>query len=172
MSKMRGSRSNTVTVLTVVSALVLMILDQITKALASLWLNPLDPVKIIPGWIHLTLVHNRGAAFGVFRDLPDPWRIILFSIISVLALGVLCHMFIKRPEKSRLIPLSIALIAGGALGNFIDRFRYGYVIDFIDTYPFGYHFPTFNLADSCITIGVTLMMIQLLFLEQKHNHAS
>ncbi|HPQ38935.1 MAG TPA: signal peptidase II [bacterium] len=169
---MHGRRSKYVTRITIGSALVLAILDQITKVLASTRLDPMDPVKLIPGLIHLTLVHNRGAAFGIFRNLPDPWRIALFSVISVIALTVLYHMYINRPAGSRLIPAAIALIAAGATGNFIDRFRYGHVIDFIDTYPFGYHFPTFNLADSCITIGVTLMMIQLLFLEKNDDHAS
>jgi signal peptidase II len=154
------------------SGFVLTLLDQLTKAMATAWLNPLDPVKIIPDMIHLTLVHNPGAAFGVLRDVPNPWRMILFSVISLIALVILVHMFITRPRDSRLVPIAITLIGAGATGNFIDRFRFGYVVDFIDTYPFGYHFPTFNIADSCITIGVTLMMIYLLFIEGKENDAS
>ncbi|MBN1297982.1 signal peptidase II [bacterium] len=152
--------------------LFLAVLDQATKAVATICLNPSRPIEVIPGVFHLALVHNRGAAFGVLRDLPDPWRLVLFSIISILAFVVLGHMLVTRPSHSRMIPVSIALIGGGALGNFIDRFRYGHVIDFIDTYPLGYHFPTFNIADSCITIGVTLMIVHLLFFEARARDAS
>lgn len=162
---MHSRRSKHVVYWSLGSGIVLTLVDQITKAMASAWLNPLDPVKLIPNHLHLTLVHNRGAAFGVFRTIPDPWRIILFTVISILASGILIHMFRSRPENSRIVPIAITLIAAGAVGNFIDRIRFGHVVDFIDTFPFGYHFPTFNVADSCITVGVTLMMYFLLFLE-------
>ena len=153
------------------SGLFLALVDQVTKAMATAWLDPFNPVKIIPDLIHLTIVHNPGAAFGVMRDIPNPWRMIIFTVISILASGILVHMYVKRPPNSRLVPVSITLIAGGALGNFIDRFRFGYVVDFIDTYPFGYHFPTFNFADSCITIGVTLMLLFLIIFEEQDANA-
>jgi len=164
---MHSRHSKYVIILAVGSGLFLTLLDQITKYMATRWLNHFEPVQIISDFLYLTLVHNKGAAFGFLSSIPDPWRVIIFTLISILAMSVLIVMFRSRPEKDRIISVSITFIAGGALGNFIDRIRFGYVVDFIDTYPFGYHFPTFNIADSCITIGVTLMMIHLLFFENR-----
>lgn len=154
------------------AALFLAALDQLTKVLATRHLAVWDPVEIIPGVLHLSLVHNPGAAFGLFRNVPGHWRLVFFSIMYLIAIGILINLHMNRPVRSRLIPISISMIGGGALGNFIDRFRFGHVIDFIDTYPFGYHFPTFNIADSCITIGVTLLILHMLFFDKDTLHAS
>ncbi|MBN1879488.1 signal peptidase II [bacterium] len=161
-----------VTWLTAGAGAVLTLLDQLTKHLASSHLDPYHPIVIIEGFFQLTLVHNPGAAFGLFRGFPETWRLLFFSIMYILAVGILINLYMQRPLQNRIIPISISLIGGGALGNFIDRYRFGYVIDFIDTYPFGYHFPTFNIADSCITIGVSLMILHMLFFDKDHQHAS
>jgi signal peptidase II len=172
MSKMRLCAPSFVTKVTIVTILFLTIIDQITKYLAELHLEPYSPVKIIPNHFHLTLVFNQGAAFGIMRNLPNPWRITVFSVMYVIAFLIIVNLYKQRPPKSKSFPVAISLIAGGAIGNMIDRYRYGYVIDFIDTFPFGYHFPTFNVADSCITIGVGIMLIHMLFFEKGAQNAS
>jgi signal peptidase II len=164
---MRISSSTFVTRVTLISIFLLALFDQITKILAEIYLDPLDPVKLIPGHLHLALVYNPGAAFGLMRTWAAPWRIILFTVMYGLAFIILVNMYIRRPSGNRLIPLAICLIGGGAIGNLIDRYRFGYVVDFIDTYPFGYHFPTFNFADTFISTGVTLMIIYMLFFDRE-----
>ncbi len=172
MSKMRLCAPSYVTKVTVVFILFLTLIDQITKHLVKIHLEPYSPVQIIPNHLHLTLVFNQGAAFGLMRNVPNPWRMIIFSVMYVIALIIIVNLYRHRPPDSKIIPVAITLISAGALGNMIDRYRYGYVIDFIDTFPFGYHFPTFNVADSCITIGVGIMLIHMLFLEKGHHNES
>jgi len=152
------------------SAGILALIDQLTKAAAAGNLSPVSPVVMIDNFFHLILVKNRGAAFGIMSDLQDPARSIIFGIISIFAFVVLIYIYGTRPAGSRLTPISIALILGGAIGNIIDRVRLGYVIDFLDFHIKGYHWPTFNFADSCITVGVSLMLLQML-LEEWRRHA-
>lgn len=172
MSKMRIGSSTVVTMVTLISIVLLAVFDQVTKILAETYLDPLDPIIVIPGHLHLTLVYNPGAAFGLMRTWAEPWRIILFSIMYLLAFTILVNMYIRRPPGNRLIPLAICLIGGGAVGNLIDRYRFGHVIDFIDTFPFGYHFPTFNFADTFISTGVSLMIIYMLFFDKESTDVS
>ncbi len=167
MSKMRIGSSFHLTGRVIGTIIALTIFDQITKSLAKTYIDPFYPIKLIPGHLHLTLVFNPGAAFGLMRSWPEPWRIILFSVMYVVAFIILINMYRNHHSQSKLVPVAITLIGGGALGNLIDRYRLGQVVDFIDTYPFGYDFPSFNFADSFITIGVSLMLIYLLFIEEE-----
>jgi signal peptidase II len=156
---------------TAVIAILVVVSDQITKHLAQIHLNPVISVTVIAPFFDLILVRNRGAAFGIMSGMADPYRMIVFSLISISAVLLLIYIYRSRPAGNRLIPCAIGLVAGGAVGNWIDRIRFGFVIDFIDWHAGTYHWPTFNIADSCITVGVTLLLIQML-LEDRKQHAS
>ncbi len=122
---------------------VILSLDQITKAIVSLKLELNETFPLIKGVVGITLVHNRGAAFGLFRGQAN-----LF-ILSSLAAIVLIYFLLKKNRHDNYYIFSLSLILAGAIGNLIDRLRFGYVIDFLNFYIW----PVFNLADSAITIG-------------------
>ncbi|MCK4739630.1 MAG: signal peptidase II [Deltaproteobacteria bacterium] len=143
------------------------IFDQITKVLALEGINPYNPIEIIPGFFNLVLVMNPGAAFGIFND-GGMLRTIFLISTSVLAL-ILIGVFIRQ-STDKVTEVALSLIAGGAIGNLIDRVRFGEVVDFLDIYPGGYfnnwHWPAFNIADSAITIGVVLAIVGLYLAEE------
>lgn len=119
-------------------------------------------VTVIPGFFNLTRVHNRGAIFGFLSNSQYPAARILLNLGAVLALGIVAYYFFKTPAEMVLSRLSLSLIIGGAVGNILDRLFRGYVIDFLDFYVGNFHWPFFNLADSCITVGVILLLFDLL----------
>jgi signal peptidase II len=143
-------------------------LDQLTKWLIRANLVLFERVPLLP-FLDITHIRNRGAAFGILNDLPEGVRIPLFALVLVLAIFVI-SMFLKKAESGdRILIFSLSLIMGGAIGNSIDRFRLGYVTDFIDFHWFGdpnYHWPPFNVADSAITIGVILILFDAFFLKR------
>jgi len=137
--------------------LCIIIVDQITKAVASSNLEMFQPLAITP-FFNFTLVHNSGAAFS-FLSEAGGWQRWFFSILAA-AVSVFIFLWIKKlksHEKADAVALS--LILGGAIGNLIDRLRFGYVVDFIDLYAGTSHWPAFNIADSAITIGAILLVI-------------
>ncbi len=123
--------------------------DQLTKFLVSSFLRPAQSVPLIPSVVHLTYVQNTGAAFGLFRGYPGA-----FALLSIGVAGWILLELRRSHVHHRRAPLELALILGGAIGNVIDRLRVGYVIDFLDLRVW----PVFNVADSCITIGVGLLL--------------
>lgn len=127
-------------------------LDQLSKFLAASFLQLNAPVVLIKNFLNLSLVHNRGAAFGILKN-----QLFVFVIISLLAIALILY-HLKDKKKSLLSSISLSLILGGAAGNLIDRLRFGFVIDFLDFRVW----PVFNLADSAITIGVVLLSWELL----------
>lgn len=135
-----------------------LILDQISKYFAVQYLDHHSAIEVIPAFFQLTLVHNRGAAFGILSGLDEPIRSVLLIGLSIAAFGILIYLYIKRPQGDCLVACAIALITGGAIGNLVDRIRLGYVVDFLDVYVKSYHWPTFNIADSCITVGMILIL--------------
>ena len=131
--------------------------DQASKVWAVQTLGE-KSIEVIPDLFSLTLAYNRGAAFGFLGDLPDGVRQIALGAATVLALGTVLFMLLKYHRQSIWGCLSIGMILGGAVGNIIDRVRLGMVIDFLDVYWGEYHWPTFNIADSCICVGVTILI--------------
>ena len=133
--------------------------DQLTKFWAADVLRNGESIKIIGNFLRFTYAENRGAAFSILQN-----QRIFFLVITVIMLIILGVIYFKNKNMSKLSKLSIAMIAGGATGNFIDRLRLGYVIDFIDV-RFGsfYDFPVFNIADSVVVCGTILMIILILF---------
>ena len=128
-------------------------LDQLTKFLATRFLQLNTPVGLIKNFLYLTLVHNRGAAFGMFRN-----QLLMFGFISIFAIVVIFY-YLKNKHHSVFSSISLSLILAGAMGNLIDRLRFGFVIDFLDLRVW----PVFNLADSAITIAALLLSWELLF---------
>jgi signal peptidase II len=146
----------------VVIAGAIVALDQITKAVVLEHLPPGVAIHLIDGFLSLTLVMNTGLAFGLLGGLPAAWRW-LIALLSITALVVLARVALRvLADGGWLARLSVALIFGGAVGNLVDRARFGAVVDFVDVHVSGYHWPAFNVADSAITIGVTLLAVHLM----------
>ena len=142
--------------------LVIVALDQATKAIVRAELPLHEGVTVIPGFLDFTHVRNTGAAFGILDMADFPGKTILLSIVATAALvgigwysaALAAHQFVAR--------IGLALVCGGAAGNLIDRIAAGSVVDFVDAYWNGWHFWTFNVADSAITIGVAIMILDML----------
>lgn len=135
------------------------VFDQLSKYWATEVLKNGESIKIIGNFLRLTYAENRGAAFSILQN-----QRVFFLIITIIMLIILGIVYFTNRNLSKLSRLSMAMIAGGAIGNFIDRYRMGYVIDFIDV-RFGtfYNFPVFNIADSFVVCGTILMVILILF---------
>ena len=138
-----------------------LLLDQATKFLVMRHIRMFEVITVIPGFFNLTYVRNRGAAFGMLAGVAAAWRSAFFIVVTVIAVAAIVLLIRKTSE--RLLIAAFSLIAGGALGNLIDRVRWGEVVDFIDWYVRSYHWPTFNIADSAISVGVGLLVIDMLF---------
>ena len=137
-------------------ALIVVLFDQISKITMSrlLAFGQSEPVT---SFFNLVMVYNKGAAFSFLAD-QQGWQRYLFAGIS-LAASLLIMWMLKRNPSQRLFCWALALILGGAIGNLIDRLAYGHVIDFLDVYFYGWHWPAFNVADSAITIGAGLFIL-------------
>ncbi len=140
------------------SALII-ILDQISKLLALHFITFNQPIIITP-FFNLVLAHNPGAAFS-FLAQQGGWQGWLFGIIAILVSIFLIRWLYKLPGKQTWLAVAIALIIGGALGNLGDRIIHGYVIDFLDFHIGNWHWPAFNLADSAISIGAMMLVIDM-----------
>ena len=141
--------------------------DQWTKHRVQERLPFHQTVEVVPGFFNLTHVRNPGGAFGIFGRERGGLGSLLFVAFSLLAVGVLLVLLVKVKEGEKTYSLSYSLILSGAVGNLIDRIRYGEVIDFLDFHLFSFHWPAFNIADSAICIGIGLMAFELLFQDRK-----
>ena len=138
------------------------VLDQLTKALVVRQIGLHDYIPLVDGMVSLSHVRNHGAAFGLLSDWNLPYQSLLLSVLSLAALGAIATYFVRLPAAARLPRTALALVLGGAVGNVIDRLRLGYVVDFVHVYWREYQWPDFNAADSTITIGVALLVIDIL----------
>jgi len=136
------------------------VLDQWTKYLVDHRMLLHQSVPILPGWFELTYVRNRGAVFGFLAGIDSWWRMPFFLTFSAIAVVLLAIFYIRSRPDQGLLRLSLALILAGAVGNVIDRLRFGYVIDFLDVHWHHYHWPAFNIADSAISVGICLMLLE------------
>jgi signal peptidase II len=158
MSETRGLRGPYVWIMAAV-----IVLDQATKLLVDRLLALHESHQVLDGFLRLTYVRNRGAAFGILSDAELPYQSALFSLLSLAALSAIALYAWRLPAESRLPKTALALIMGGAVGNLVDRMRLGYVIDFVDAYVGPHHWPAFNVADSAISIGVALLIVDMLW---------
>ncbi len=148
-------------------AVVVLVLDQLTKLAATEFLLRHGEVPLMP-FLNLVLVHNTGAAFG-FLSSAGGWQNIFFIIVAVAASVFILWMISRLENKDRLLAIALMLILGGALGNLTDRLIHGYVIDFMDFYYGTWHWPAFNVADSGITMGATLLILDALGIWKPRN---
>lgn len=142
-------------------ALVVIVLDQYTKGLASAGLEYARPVQVFP-WFNLTLQHNTGAAFSFLNDAGG-WQRYFFTVVAIGISAALVVWLYVMPRGQWLLALSLGLILGGALGNVWDRIALGYVVDFISVHYQQHYFPAFNLADSAISVGAASMLFDSFF---------
>jgi signal peptidase II len=149
-------------ILLLISALVI-VLDRVSKLWVKAHIKSGHAIVVIPNIFRITHVLNTGAAFSLFEGAKSPntvrYALIGFSVVAVIA--VLAAMW-KTGRQLTLMSVPLALILGGALGNLYDRIRYAYVIDFLEVHIVHYHWPDFNVADSCIVIGACLLLLELL----------
>ena len=137
-------------------------LDQATKAMVKSRLPLHESVTVIPGFVDFTHVRNTGAAFGMLNNIDFAYKPAVMVIVALIALGAVASYALTLPATQRIARYGLALILGGAIGNLIDRATMGYVVDFVDVYWRGVHFWAFNVADSAITVGVVLMLLDVL----------
>ncbi len=140
------------------SIAVLIVIDQVTKHLAVLYLQDKDSIVIIPGVLELTFLKNRGAAFGILQDQK-----VFFVMIAVMILVVIAYVLFQLPMEKKYIIMQVILvmIASGAAGNMIDRIKNNYVVDFISFVII--NFPIFNVADIYVTVSTILFIVLFLF---------
>ncbi len=150
-------------------AAVIVLFDQITKALVRMQVPLHDDVEVIRGMLDITYVRNSGAAFGLFNAIDFPFKSAVIAVVAAAALVAIAAYAVRLAPAQKMARIGLALILGGAVGNLIDRVWLGYVIDFVDVYWRSYHFWAFNVADSAITIGVAVMVADMLGLG---SHAS
>ena len=138
-----------------VAALLIFVFDQWTKQLVAEKMELGESISLIDGWLYLTSHRNAGAAFGMLQG--QRW---LFIVVTVVVAGVIVYA-LSRMRKERWLCWALGFILGGAVGNLLDRIRFGEVVDFIDVRIFSYHYPIFNVADSAVVIGGILLAITL-----------
>jgi len=141
--------------------LVLILADQASKLLVAAAVPLGGTREVIPGFLRLWHVRNSGAVWGFLSGHDGGWVPRAITALAAVALGVVLYFFLRAGRHEHLERLAYALILGGALGNLIDRLRLGYVVDFLDVFVRSWHWPTFNVADSGITIGVLLLALTL-----------
>ena len=136
------------------------IIDHATKYAVRWRFDLGDGLEIIPGFLRLARVHNSGVAFGLFAKVESPYKPYILALMAVVAVVVIIAYGARMPSQRRLLQLALAVTLGGILGNFTDRLMHGFVVDFVELHLYeAYSWPTFNVADSAITIGIALLLI-------------
>ncbi|MBI2677511.1 MAG: lipoprotein signal peptidase [Candidatus Koribacter versatilis] len=145
------------------TAVAVLVLDRVTKWLVEQRIELHDTIQVIPDFFRLTHVQNRGAAFGLFAESPSEWKVAVLVMFSLVALVVVSALLWRNSHTLTMTGSALALILGGAIGNLWDRLLSGHVVDFLDFYVDGHHWPAFNVADSAIVIGAVLLVAEILF---------
>ena len=144
--------------------------DQLTKWLVLGYFANRAPHQELTGFLNLVLVFNKGAAFSLFAQAPG-WQAPVLSAFAVAA-AIVVGVFIVRSPGRQILCLGLALILGGAIGNVIDRLRFGQVVDFLDFHALGWHWPAFNVADSAISIGAVILILEGFIRREKQPGAA
>lgn len=142
------------------------VIDQLSKQHIMETMRLHESISIVPNLFSFTYIRNPGAAFGLLAGSSNAFRMVFFGLTSIFALVLLGTILYRMPEREWMGRLSVSAILGGAVGNLIDRLRFGEVIDFLDVYIDSYHWPAFNVADSAITVGVIFLIIHFMFEKQ------
>jgi len=147
------------------------IFDQLTKRWATTTFMNKPPIHIIDNFFTLRYVTNKGAAWGMFGNFREDIRINFFTLITIIAVIVLGYYYRKLKDNKLLLLLALASITGGMLGNAIDRIYVKYVVDFIDWHYYSHHWPTFNIADVAISVGMGLLILDWLIHHKEYAEA-
>ncbi len=159
--------SNRVRTLHFILAAVVIVLDRWTKHLIASHIALYAHIQIIPGFFRLTHTENTGAAFSLFADSPWHWKTALLIAFSLVAMVIVSILLWKQTRPFTMTSVALSLILGGAVGNLWDRLASGRVIDFLLFYVKQYQWPVFNLADSAIVVGASLLVLEILFSRTK-----
>jgi signal peptidase II len=152
-------------------SMAIIVLDQITKWVILKWIPLYDKIAV-NSFINITHQHNRGAAFSFLADSSGWQRWFFTTLAIVVSIGIVVWLWRIRKERQLVLSSGLALVLGGALGNVIDRIRFGYVVDFIQVLIAGWPFPSFNVADSAITVGAAALIIDALFISGRVKPAA
>ena len=147
-------------------AVLVVFLDQASKALVRLRLPLHHSVEIVPGLLDFTHVRNTGAAFGFLNTVDIPMKPVLMTAIALAALIAIVLFALRTGADEPLARIGLSFVCGGATGNLIDRVTVGHVVDFVDVHWMGWHFWTFNVADSAITVGACLLILEMTVLNR------
>ena len=143
-------------------ALIVVLIDQVSKSLVLSQIAPHQIIPVIPGFFNIVFVENRGMAFGIFNQAKPGFAFIFLLATTIAAIGVIIIFFFRAKRNHQWLTIGLSLILGGALGNLIDRIQLGYVIDFLDFFLAGYHWPAFNMADSAVTVGTLWLLFNVI----------
>ncbi len=143
--------------------LAVLLADHLTKFFVSTNMSLFHAIDLIPGYLRLSYVRNSGVAFGLFDGHPSPWKPYVLAAMAVIAVVIIAIYSWRMPLNRALLQSALAVTAGGILGNFIDRIVHGSVVDFIEFHiRDSFQWPTFNIADSAITIGIAMLLLDAL----------
>ncbi len=144
-------------------------MDQWTKHVIQQRLVLYQKVEVIRGIFNLVHVRNTGGAFGIFGGEKGGLGSLIFVVVSLVAIGTILFLYFRLKEDEDTLSLSFSLVLSGAMGNLIDRLRYGEVVDFLDFFLSSFHWPAFNFADSAICLGIGLMALELLIQDRRKS---
>jgi signal peptidase II len=153
-------------------SLAVLLLDQWTKGIITRAFDVHQSRAVVGGLFDLTYVRNSGAAFGLFASVDSSIKAIMLNSVAVLVFIVVSAYALRSSHKSVRLQVGFSLILGGAIGNLLDRVRFGYVVDFLDFSISGHHWPAFNVADSAICVGVGLLFLDMLRNEEEKSPAT
>lgn len=151
-------------------SLVVFLVDQITKRIVVQSMMQHQSIEVVRDFLSITYVHNRGAVFGLGSTFATPYLSWMLSLLSVISLIVILVYFLRVNASNRSLYSGLALVLGGALGNLFDRLNNNYVVDFVDVHWSFHHWPTFNLADSAICVGVGLLLLSMASSPDSNSH--
>jgi len=146
-------------------------LDRWTKVLIEGHLPLHQSQPVVPGWVDLAHTRNTGVAFGMLANSNSPWMPVFLTLSSAIALLLILFFSLRQPASNWKLQFGLMLVLGGAAGNLFDRLSYGYVTDFIDVFYKSYHWPTFNVADSSISVGIGLLLLEVLTQKNRVENA-
>jgi len=166
--KIRGGTRKRFNPATVVGVIALIIIDQTSKFIITKYVPLHASLPVIKNFFDLTNIRNTGIAFGLFSENPTRTKTILMSSLTFISVIIIVYLLHKIKNSNRLFRIGLGLIVSGAFGNLIDRiFRNGGVVDFLDLHWYDLHWPAFNIADSAISAGVCLLLIDTFFAKKK-----
>jgi len=149
-------------------SIVIVAVDLYTKALVVKDIKFGEVIRVFPGF-NLTHLYNYGAAFSFLDNKDSTWQLMFFSVISLIVSLSLIYLILKQEKKDKLTSIAFALVLGGAIGNLYERFFQGFVVDFLDVYVGSYHWPSFNVADSAVSVGLAIYLIHIFLFQNKNK---